>query len=263
MSPNGQLRHTRGSKACRRRDALRRGAPHRLPPGARGRADGRRLPRRPGPTTGFPISATPPAKHSPLRKKSGSAKRSSDRCAPRLRLVEDPEIADYVDSLGQRIAERGFEAQLPVSRGSMRRLRTRFAGPGGIIAVNTGLVMITKSESELASVPRARDRPRHPAAPCPHDRAKPGLVPHYPRDHPGSHRDREPEREAGQAAIAASVAGAQQSALKHSRRKTRWKRIGPAWYCSTGPASTLGRCPLSSSGSRSGSALRPGRRRSS
>ena len=133
-----------------------------------------------------------------------------------LRLVDDPEIADYVDSLGQRIASAD-------SKRSYRFLvidaptANAFAGPGGIIAVNTGLVMITESESELASVLAheiAHVTQRHLARMIERSQASSlttlatilGAIVIATRN-----------TEAGQAAITASVAGAQQSALGYSR----------------------------------------------
>ena len=134
----------------------------------------------------------------------------------RLRLVEDPEIADYVDSLGQRIASAD-------SKRSYRFLvvdapaANAFAGPGGIIAVNTGLVMITKSESELASVLAheiAHVTQRHLARMIERSQASSLTT---LATILGAIVIASQNAEAGQAAIAASVAGAQQSALKHSR----------------------------------------------
>ncbi|MGC1956026.1 MAG: M48 family metalloprotease [Gammaproteobacteria bacterium] len=71
----------------------------------------------------------------------------------RLDIVDDPEIADYVQSLGYRLA----------SRSEMRDLRFQFfviaspvinafAAPGGFIGINAGLIEATTSESELAAV---------------------------------------------------------------------------------------------------------------
>ena len=134
----------------------------------------------------------------------------------RLRLVDDPEIVDYVDSLGQRIAgadpKRNYRFLVVDSPAA-----NAFAGPGGVIAVNTGLVMVTKSESELASVlahETAHVTQRHLARMIERSQVSSlttlaailGAIVVATRN-----------AEAGQAAIAASVAGAQQSALKYSR----------------------------------------------
>jgi beta-barrel assembly-enhancing protease len=68
-------------------------------------------------------------------------------------LLEDPETADYLQALGQRI---GVEAQdgeqhlnfFPVRDQSINA----FALPGGFIGVNTGLMLLSNSEAELAGV---------------------------------------------------------------------------------------------------------------
>lgn len=68
-------------------------------------------------------------------------------------FVEDPELTAYLSKLGQRIAASGDE---PSSGFEFYLIRNdalnAFAVPGGHIAVNTGLIMATETESELASV---------------------------------------------------------------------------------------------------------------
>lgn len=68
-------------------------------------------------------------------------------------FVEDPELTGYITELGQRIAaasdEPGSEYRFYLIRDSALNA---FAVPGGHIAVNTGLIMATESEAELASV---------------------------------------------------------------------------------------------------------------
>ena len=134
----------------------------------------------------------------------------------RLRLVDDPEIADYVDSLGQAIAgadpERSYRflvVDAPTANA--------FAGPGGVIAVNTGLMMVTRSESELASVLAheiAHVTQRHLARMIERSQASSltTLAAIF-----GAIVLASQNAEVGQAAITASVAGARQSALKYSR----------------------------------------------
>ena len=70
-----------------------------------------------------------------------------------LPLVDDVEIVTYVRTLGDTLAAASDEAE--------QRFRffvvdaptvNAFAGPGGIIAVNTGLLALSRTESELASV---------------------------------------------------------------------------------------------------------------
>lgn len=70
-----------------------------------------------------------------------------------LPLSEDVEVVSYIRRLGSRLVEAGesgdrsfrfFVIDLPAVNA--------FAGPGGIIGINTGLIGLTRSESELASV---------------------------------------------------------------------------------------------------------------
>lgn len=136
----------------------------------------------------------------------------------RLSLVDDPEVVDYIESLGQRIASADPERHyrfLVVDAPTVNA----FAGPGGIIAVNSGLVVITESEDELAAV-------------LAHE------VAHVTQRHLAQLIERSElaslatlasvfasiviatqNPAAGQAAIAASAAGSQQSALRFSREK--------------------------------------------
>jgi predicted Zn-dependent protease len=69
------------------------------------------------------------------------------------RLLDDPETIDYLQSLGGRL---GVEAQEGESRLNFFAVRepsvNAFALPGGFIGVNTGLILLTGNESELAGV---------------------------------------------------------------------------------------------------------------
>ena len=136
----------------------------------------------------------------------------------RLSLVDDPEVNDYIDALGQRIARADPERRyrfLVVDAPTVNA----FAGPGGVIAVNAGLVVVTESESELAAV-------------LAHE------IAHVTQRHLAQLIERSglaslatlasvfasiviatQNPQAGQAAIAATAAGAQQSALRFSREK--------------------------------------------
>ena len=71
----------------------------------------------------------------------------------RLVLVDDPEIEAYVDSLGQRLAS-GSDSPPQSFRFFVvaQDEINAFAGPGGHIGINAGLVLNTESEGELASV---------------------------------------------------------------------------------------------------------------
>lgn len=68
-------------------------------------------------------------------------------------FVDDPELTQYITSLGNRLAASGDE---PGSEFRFYLIRdsalNAFAVPGGHISMNTGLIMATESEGELASV---------------------------------------------------------------------------------------------------------------
>jgi predicted Zn-dependent protease len=82
-------------------------------------------------------------------------------------VLDDPELAEYMQSLGSRLAAQarspGDNYQYFVVRDNTVNA---FALPGGFIGVNTGLILLTDSESELASVmahETAHVRQRHVA----------------------------------------------------------------------------------------------------
>ena len=136
----------------------------------------------------------------------------------RVRLVDDPEVVDYIDSLGQRIASADPERRyrfLVVDAPSVNA----FAGPGGVIAVNAGLIVITESESELAAVIAheiAHVTQRHLAQLI--ERSRLTSLTTLAGVFAGILiATRNPQ--AGQATLAASAAGAQHAALSYSREK--------------------------------------------
>ena len=70
-----------------------------------------------------------------------------------LEISEDPEVSDYIQAIGQKLATNSdsptqtfhfFVVDDPAINA--------FAGPGGYIGVNSGLILVTEEESELASV---------------------------------------------------------------------------------------------------------------
>jgi len=67
--------------------------------------------------------------------------------------LEDPEVNDYLNQLGHRLV-----AAIPEGRQDFQFFAVgdstinAFALPGGYIGVNTGLILLTQSESELAAV---------------------------------------------------------------------------------------------------------------
>ena len=66
---------------------------------------------------------------------------------------DDPEVNDYLNEIGDKLVQYSNEPSLnfeffAVNDNSVNA----FAMPGGFIGVNTGLLLITENESELASV---------------------------------------------------------------------------------------------------------------
>lgn len=70
-----------------------------------------------------------------------------------LTINEDVEIEQYIQSMGQRLVANTDTPGQPFHFFVVLDKRINaFAGPGGYIGVNSGLFLLTKSESELASV---------------------------------------------------------------------------------------------------------------
>jgi predicted Zn-dependent protease len=68
-------------------------------------------------------------------------------------VVEDPEINEYLQGLGMRLASQAHEGAHRFTFFAVRDSSINaFALPGGFIGVNAGLVTATKSEAELAGV---------------------------------------------------------------------------------------------------------------
>jgi len=68
-------------------------------------------------------------------------------------VVEDPEITEYLQSLGMRLASQAHEGAHRFTFFAIRDSGINaFALPGGFIGVNAGLVTATRSEAELAGV---------------------------------------------------------------------------------------------------------------
>ncbi|HRP35173.1 MAG TPA: M48 family metalloprotease [Gammaproteobacteria bacterium] len=68
-------------------------------------------------------------------------------------VLEDPEVAEYITDIGQRIASQAHDGEhrfefFVVNDDAINA----FALPGGYVGINSGLVTATRSESELAGV---------------------------------------------------------------------------------------------------------------
>ncbi len=71
----------------------------------------------------------------------------------RLPVSEDPELRNYLQSLGTRLISGGLNSNFPFYFRLVFDPRINaFAMPGGIVAINSGLFLLSESESELASV---------------------------------------------------------------------------------------------------------------
>ena len=70
-----------------------------------------------------------------------------------LPVSNDPELVQYVHSLGTRITTAGINSNFPFTFILIQNPDINaFALPGGIVAINTGLLTLSQQESEVASV---------------------------------------------------------------------------------------------------------------
>ena len=67
--------------------------------------------------------------------------------------LDDPEVADYLQNLGARLAQNAAGARQDFEFFALRdHTINAFALPGGFVGVHTGLILAAESESEVASV---------------------------------------------------------------------------------------------------------------
>jgi predicted Zn-dependent protease len=70
-----------------------------------------------------------------------------------LEINQDPEVADYIQRLGQQLSANSDKPEQPFHFFVVNSpVINAFAGPGGYIGVNSGLILTSESESEVASV---------------------------------------------------------------------------------------------------------------
>jgi beta-barrel assembly-enhancing protease len=68
-------------------------------------------------------------------------------------LIEDPEVSEYMNGIGQRLASQSTEGGTHFQYFVIKDPGINaFAIPGGFIFINEGLILVTSRESELASV---------------------------------------------------------------------------------------------------------------
>jgi len=68
-------------------------------------------------------------------------------------VLEDPEVSDYIQTIGHTLSSRAEEGQHRFNYFVVRDpVINAFAMPGGFIAINSGLFLATRNENELAGV---------------------------------------------------------------------------------------------------------------
>jgi predicted Zn-dependent protease len=68
-------------------------------------------------------------------------------------VMEDPEVQDYIQQLGMRLASQAHDEGVTFTYNVMKEpIVNAFATFGGVVFINSGLVLMTDNESELASV---------------------------------------------------------------------------------------------------------------
>ncbi|HEX4377217.1 MAG TPA: M48 family metalloprotease [Steroidobacteraceae bacterium] len=68
-------------------------------------------------------------------------------------VLEDPEIQDYIQQLGMRLASQAHDEGQTFTYNVLREpIVNAFATFGGIVMINSGLILLTDNESQLAAV---------------------------------------------------------------------------------------------------------------
>ena len=155
-SPCSRRSRSRCSRSCRQRS----GSGRRTPRGSTASSPKQARPRpphlRPSPPRAGRRCLTWARNRNPASRSgrsTRSAKWSCGRSGPPARYLEDPEVNDYLNELGHRLV-----AAIPENRQEFEFFAVAdstvnaFALPGGYIGVNTGLILLTQTESELAAV---------------------------------------------------------------------------------------------------------------
>lgn len=71
----------------------------------------------------------------------------------RIKISYDPEISEFIQNLGERLVVASDRPELPFHFFVVSEpVINAFAGPGGYIGINAGLILAAESESEVASV---------------------------------------------------------------------------------------------------------------
>jgi predicted Zn-dependent protease len=68
-------------------------------------------------------------------------------------IIDDPEVSDYIQTIGHSLSSHAEEGQHQFYYFVLREpVINAFAMPGGFIAINSGTILATRNESELAGV---------------------------------------------------------------------------------------------------------------
>src|SRR5450631_1452481 len=68
-------------------------------------------------------------------------------------VLEDPEVSDYIQEIGHSLSSRAEEGQHQFYYFVLKEpIINAFAMPGGFIAINSGLILATRNENQLAGV---------------------------------------------------------------------------------------------------------------
>lgn len=87
-----------------------------------------------------------------LEKEIALGKQLAQEIEKSVKIIEDPEIAEYVNRLGQNIV-RNSDAKIPFTNKVIDAEEVNaFALPGGFLFVNTGLILKAEQEAELVGV---------------------------------------------------------------------------------------------------------------
>ena len=77
----------------------------------------------------------------------------SQQYEKQLSLIDDPEIVNYINEIGQRMVSVSKRKSIPFEFKVVDDLSVNaFALPGGFCYINTGLILFADTEAELASV---------------------------------------------------------------------------------------------------------------
>lgn len=152
------------------------------------------------------------------------------------RFIEDPELVEWINQIGQKLAQRAPGRFSPFYFGiSSDTSVNAYAMPGGVIVIHAGLIMRVRNESELAAVIAheiAHVTQRHIARQLGASKANPwvtglGLL-------AGAAASRE-SSDAAQAIITGTIAATMHQQLSYSRaHETEADRIGLRILASAG-----------------------------